>query len=197
MLFYCKDKKIIKDKATEPDPLSVSAAVIIIGGIIFSWCLKSQKCENCVGFQPSLSSSVCFFVFLVPQRDVRAGVLCGRPSDEQPEAAGGAEEAEAGGGGHGGQQPEAGRGERGAAQPGQSVSCHPSLCVCVCVGMCSSCSRLTGVCVCAPPQRPAFGPEGEDPEGGGGGDEGHSELHRGRQSSRLRSQQARGQSVDP
>ena len=41
------------------------------------------------------------FVFF-PQWDIRAGVLCCRPSDEQPKAPRGGKEDEAGGGGHGG-----------------------------------------------------------------------------------------------
>lgn len=53
---------------------------------------------------------------------------------------------------------------------------------------------LTSMSVCPLAQYPAAGPEGEDAEGGGGGDEGYAELYGGRKSSRLRTQQRCGQS---
>lgn len=124
-----------------------------------------------------------------------------RPSDEQPEAAGGGEEAEAGGGGNGGQQPEAGRGERGASQPGQGVrrTCckfkNQEALRSFIHSLRRRWRRVDSLLARVLAQQPAAGPEGEDSKGGGGGDEGHSELHRGRPSSRLRTRQTYGRST--
>lgn len=130
-----------------------------------------------------------FNVCLPHQWDVRAGPLCGWPPGEQPKAPGGGEEDEAGAGRDGGEQSEAGRGERGAATQGPSVRR-----VCQQRGVCAFRRWRLGSVFIFLSQEPAAGSEGKAAEGGGGGDEGHPELHRERQSPRLRTQQTRGQS---
>ena len=170
-----------------------------VSGILIWWePPPPRKWQFCQRSQPEKDRNVILSLalstgrlvpLLLHQWNIGAGPLRGWPPDKQPEAPGRGEEDEAGVGRHGGQQPEAGRGERRAAAQGQSVRrVWPQ----------RACQRAGGptahACVHVPPQKPAAGSEGKDAEGGGGGDEGHAELHRGRQSPRLRTQQTRGQS---